>query len=95
MTRLNPQARTVSLAVTATLLGVSRSTIERAARTGEIAPGVPVLQVGGRRLVARVDLERILGPLDDVLNDLAGAGPSGKSGRAPAALAVHRGDGAA
>lgn len=71
MTRLNPQARTVSLAVAATLLGVSRSTIERAARTGEVAPGVPVLQIGGRRLIARVDLERLLGPLDEALEAMA------------------------
>ena len=61
----DPARVTLTLAEVATLLGVSLRTVQRQARTGNIA-GVPVMRVSERRVVPAEGLRRALGITVDV-----------------------------
>ena len=52
----NETARTLSVVRAATLLGISRASAYNAARKGEL----PAIRVGGRVLILRSGLERLL-----------------------------------
>lgn len=55
------QSRTVSVVEAAAMLGIAPNSYYRAARSGE----VPSLRVGGRVLVPREPLMRLLGEAED------------------------------
>lgn len=63
MAERDTKPATVDVLVAATLFGIGRSAAYDLARTGEIAPGVPVLRVGGRYRVSTAALEAVLGDL--------------------------------
>jgi excisionase family DNA binding protein len=53
---------TLTVPEAAALLGISRGAAYEAARSGELAPGCPVIRVGPKRLVVpRVPLYALLG----------------------------------
>jgi hypothetical protein len=58
----DPARVTVSVSQAAEILGVARSTAHaHYKRTGELAPGVPVLRVGKRCVVSLAHLRTVLG----------------------------------
>ena len=64
----NETARTISVVRAATLLGISRASAYNAVRKGEL----PAIRVGGRVLILRSGLERLLGggmPLPEANRD--------------------------
>jgi len=67
---------TLSVSEAARLLGIGRGLACRLARRGELAPGVPVLRLGGRYRVPARSLAQALGYLEDAACPEDAAGPA-------------------
>ena len=57
----NPMALTVSVSQAALILGIAKSTAHKECRSGFLTEGVPVIQIGRRRLISITHLRVKLG----------------------------------
>ena len=57
----NPMALTVSVSQAALILGIAKSTAHKECRSGFLTAGVPVIQVGRRRVISIAHLRATLG----------------------------------
>jgi len=57
----NPMALTLSVGQAALVLGIAKSTAHKECRSGFLTVGVPVIQVGRRRIISIAHLRAALG----------------------------------
>ncbi len=57
----NPMALTVSVSQAALILGIAKSTAHKECRNGFLTAGLPVIQIGRRRVISIAHLRATLG----------------------------------